>query len=53
MNDNNKKRLVVEIDEDLKEELREYGQRPDVDRPMRWLVVYFVREGLARAKEEG
>lgn len=48
---NNRKRLVVEIDEALKEELREYGQRPDVDRSMGWLVGHFVKEGLARAKE--
>ncbi len=50
---NDKVRFGMEIDKDLKEELREYGEHPDVDRTMTWLAEHFIKEGLARANGDG
>ncbi len=44
-------RITIELDPELKKEIKEYGAQPGVERPMSWLVREWIKEGLARAKD--
>lgn len=47
---NDKVRLVIMIDPELKQAMKDYGAQPGIDRDMSWLASKWIEEGLARAE---